>query len=231
MPPNREPSFLDPLNSTFVYAGWSVDPVRVGPFVRRSSRRGRKIDELRGVARVLTKNPDVETVRLFETSFMPPLRHMPQHDVVLLARARTRAAAEKVSVDSQLASTMPRAVFLAANGARFGATEDGVSHANILLNHFTGPVNRSTAVDAWRSISAWFVTKLRVDNSTLLRTDDGAPYLLVNYVRLPATIVGFLMNQLTRPSFHRYVRRMLKANQLTSFPLFVRNVPFESAGA
>jgi hypothetical protein len=82
----EEPSFLEPLNSTFVYAGWSADPVRVGPFMRRSNDRRRKIDEVRGFAAALADQPEIEGVRLFEATFMPPLRGMPKHDVVLLAR-------------------------------------------------------------------------------------------------------------------------------------------------
>ena len=227
----REPPFLEPLSSTFIYVAWSVDPVRVGPFVRPSDRRRRKIDEIRGIAGELTDHPKIEGVRLFEAAFMPPLPDIPKYDVVMLARARSSESAAQILQDPQLARTEPTTVFLAANGARFGVTENGTARANILLNHFVGPEDRSAAVTAWRALSGWFTAKMGVDNSTLLRTEDAAPYVLVNYVRLPATVVGFLLNQLLRPSFHSYVRALLKRHQMTSLPLFVRNVPIGSAGA
>jgi hypothetical protein len=226
-----KPRFLEPLSSPFAYVGWSIDPVRVGPFVRNSDRRRRKIDEIRGVAGDLRDTPEIEAVRLFETSFMPPLPDIPKHDVILLARARTREGAEKLVVDAQLAGTQPTTMFLATNGARFGDTENGPDSANFLLNHFAGPPDRSAAMIAWQEISGWYATKLGMDNSMLLRTDDGAPFVLVNWVRLPATVVGFLLNQLLRPSFHRYVRALLKRHKLTSLPLFVKNIPIGSLGA
>jgi hypothetical protein len=226
-----KPRFLEPLSSTIAYVGWSVDPVRVGPFVRSSDGRRRKIDEIRGVADDLRGAPEIEAMRLFETSFMPPLQDIPKHDVILLARARTRERAEKLVVDPQLTGTEPTTMFLARNGARFGDTEDSPDGANFLLNHFAGPPDRSAATVAWQEISGWYATKLGMDNSMLLRTDDGAPFVLVNWVRLPATVVGFLLNQLMRPSFHRYVSALLKRHKLTSLPLFVKNVPIGPSGA
>jgi hypothetical protein len=227
----QEPSLLEPLSCSFLYVAWSVDPVRVGPFVRPSDRRRRKIDEIRHIAGVLTDDPEIDGVRLFEASFMPPLPDMPKYDVVMLARAHTTESAAQILQDRRLARIEPTTAFVATNGARFGVTENGRADANILLNHFVGPSDRSAAVKAWRALSGWYTAKVGVDNSTLLRTEDGAPFVLVNYVRLPATVVGFLLNQLLRPSFHRYVRALLEHHRLTSLPLFVRNVPMGSAGA
>jgi hypothetical protein len=227
----EEASFLEPLTSTFVYVAWSVDPVRMGPFVRRSAVRREKIDEIRGLVDGLMRRREIEGVRLFEASFMPPLPNLPAYDVVMLARARSTEGAVCLSQDHQLKATDPATVFVAGNGARFGVTENGPARANILLNHFVGPPDRPDAVTAWRAVSGWYTAKAGVDNSTLLRSEDPAPFILVNYVRLPATVVGFLLNQLLRPSFHRYVRALLAQHQLTALPLFVRNVSIGSAGA
>jgi hypothetical protein len=227
----EEPSFLEPLNSTFVYAGWSADPVRVGPFMRRSNDRRRKIDEVRGFAAALADQPEIEGVRLFEATFMPPLRGMPKHDVVLLARIQSPGGADKLVHDSELAATEPTRVFTATNAARFGATEDGLAGTNILLNHFVGPSDRAAAVDAWRAISSWYATVLGMDNSLLLRTEGDAPFVIVTCVRLSTAVVRFLLNQLVRPSFHRHVRALLKRHRLTSLPLFVRNVAIASTSA
>jgi hypothetical protein len=99
------------------------------------------------------------------------------------------------------------------------------------LNHFTGPPDRSAAVDTWRQISGWYIAKTEVDNSTLLRTEEDAPYVVVNYARLPGAVVPFMLQQLLRPSFYRCVRALLKRHRLTSLPLFVRNLPLGSADA
>jgi hypothetical protein len=226
-----EPSFLKPLNSVFVYVAWRVDPVRLGPFVRPSAVRSGKIGEFRGIAESLVRHAEVVGVRLFETSFIPPLPGMPIYDVFMLVETATRDAASAVVDERWLKEADPALVFLATNAARFGVTDNGDSRTNILLNHFTGTSNRPDAVAAWRQLSAWFAAKTGVDNSTLLQTEESAPYVLVNYARLPAAVIGFLVGQLLRPSFYRYVRVLLKRNHLRSLPLFVRNVPIGSADA
>lgn len=226
-----EPSFLKPLNSVFVYAAWSVDPVRLGPFVRPSAVRSRKIDEFCGIAESLIRRAEVVSVRLFEASVIPPLPGMPIYDVVMLVETATRDAASTVAGERWLKEAEPAVELLATNAARFGVTDNGDPRANILLNHFTGTSNRPDAVAAWRQLSAWFAAKTGVDNSTLLQTEESATYVLVNYARLPGAVVGFLLAQLLRPTFYRYVRVLLKRNHLRSLPLFVRNVPIGSADA
>jgi hypothetical protein len=228
-----EPAFVEPLPSGFLYAAWSVDPVTVGPFVKRSTPRRRKIDEVSGVAAALTNLAEVEGIRVFEASFMPPLPKMPRYDVVMLLRADSRDSAARLANDAQLRRTSPATVFLAENAARFGATENGQAGdggATFLLNHFIGPSDRPAAVAVWRQLSAWYVANTGVDNSTLLRTEEPAPFVLVNYVRLRRNVVRFLLAQLLRPSFFSYVRALLNRHQLTSLPLFVREASVGSTG-
>jgi hypothetical protein len=222
------PGFTAALPGAFGYAAWSVDPVRIGPFVRRSARRRRTISDLSTIAAELVQRPEVTGVRLFEAVFIPPLRAIPEYDVVMLAQAATRQTATDLLGDPRLISTEPATRFLALNAARFGVTDNGDPRASILLNHFTGRSTRPAAVQAWRTISAWFVAKTGIDNSTLLQTEDCAPFLLVNYARLPAGVVSFLLNQLLRPSFYRHVRAPLARDRLTSLPLFVRPVAIGS---
>ena len=166
---------------------------------------------------------------MFEASFIPPLPGMPKYDAVMLVRARTGPCADEIRDDPAVRGAEPATVFLAANAARFGDTENPAAGVNVLLNHFVGTSDRSAAVDTWRQISGWYAAKTGIDNSTLLRTQDSAPYVVVNYARLPGAVVAFMLQQLLRPSFYRYVRALLKRHRLTSLPLFVRNLPLGSA--
>jgi hypothetical protein len=222
-----EPTFLEPLTSRFLYAAWSVDPVTVGPFVRPSAKRRRKIGEILALAAGLTQLPGIEGLRVFEASFIPPLPDMPRYDVLMLVRTQDRERAGNLANDAELRRAEPAAIFLADNAARFGVTEDGRPGVNFLLNHFTGTSDRSAAEAAWRRISGWYVAKMGMDNSTLLRTEESAPFAIINYVRLPGKVVPFLLGQIFRPSFHRYVRGVLKEHQLTPLPLFVKEVRAE----
>jgi hypothetical protein len=118
-----EPPFGEPLSSSFVYAAWRIDPLRVGPFVRSSAVRAQRVDKIRGLARELAQRADVEGVRVFESSFIPLLPGTPKYDVVILERARTGEGAADIRDDSQLRGTDPATVFAATNAARFGDTE------------------------------------------------------------------------------------------------------------
>jgi hypothetical protein len=227
----QEPAFAEPLRSTFVYVAWSIDPARVGPFVRHSRARKEKIGEIAGFAELVSARTDIENLRLFETSVMPPLPDIPKYDVILLVRARNVDAARAIVGDLPASVDKPVAVFLAANDARFGDTERQTAKSNILLNHFAGQPDRPEALAAWRAVSGWYVDKLGVDNSTLLGPQDAHPFVMVNYVRIPGRVVAFLLNQLLRPSFYRYVRALLAKNELTSLPLFVKNIPVGPAGS
>jgi hypothetical protein len=61
-----------------------------------------------------------------------------------------------------------------------------------------------------------------VDNSTLLQPTGEGPYALVNYVRLPHGTTRFLLAQLSRPSFHTYVRRRLRDHGMVALPVLCK---------
>jgi hypothetical protein len=222
-----QPAFREPLGSTFVYAAWSIDPVRVGPFVRSSRARRDRTGTIAAVASELARLDGVTDVRLFAASFIPPLPGIPTYDVVLLVAARTSAVAEAIRDDPRLVGTGPAIRLLATNAARFGETGTGGTGVTILFNHFTGQSPPVDAVRVWREISGWYAAEAGVDNSTLLRPDPPEPYLLINYARLPGAVVPFMLGQVLRPSFYRAVRSVLTRHRLTALPLFFRPVPVD----
>ncbi|CQD18792.1 hypothetical protein BN970_04188 [Mycolicibacterium conceptionense] len=172
----------------------------------------------------LAARSEVVGVNLFETTAIVPIPGAPQHDIVMLIHVRDVPAATALRGDATITATNPAMTFTARNGARFGITDNGLPGSNVLLNHFTGTIEESSAVNAWRTLSAWFVAKTGIDNSTLLAPDLSAPYVLVNYARIPGTVAAFMARQLLRPSFYRYVRPLLARHHLTSLPIFVRTI-------
>ncbi len=219
------PSFREPSTDRFVYAGWSVDPPRV-PRVGRSSRRREAIDRIATLATDSERDPEVVGVAVYETRLIAPVPGTPRLDVLLLARATTGAAATRV-VDAVRAHE-PDLLMRARNTRRIGDT-DAPGTGTFLFNHFSA-TDPATAVPAWEQAGAWFVAKMGVDNSTLLQPDDDADdadddsYPLVNYVQAPCGPGAFLRRQLTRPSFHTHVRRLLREYGMVSFPLLARQV-------
>ena len=71
----------------------------------------------------------------------------------------------------------------------------------------------------WEELAGWYTAKVGVDNSTLLQPTSEGPYAVVNYVRLPHGATRFLLAQLSRPSFHTYVRRTLRDNGMAALPI------------
>jgi hypothetical protein len=110
----------------------------------------------------------------------------------------------------------------ARNTRRIGDTEKSRS-GTFLFNHFTAEDSEG-AVAVWENLAGWYTSKTGVDNSTLLRPIGEAPYAFVNYVRLPRGPVRFLLDQLTKPSFHTFVRATLRANDMVAMPLLCEPV-------
>ncbi len=225
-PPLPRPLFTEPIPGPWLYLGLAVDPRTIGPRVRRSRERARVLARCRalldGSGAGDPDGPAQATV--FETVLIPPISGVPRFDVVVLARAggtHDGAAPLAASRASFEADGLPVVQAMTArNVRRFGDTER-TRDATFLLNHFTAP-DVDDAQAAWEDISGWYAGVLGVDNSTLLRPDTGAPYALINYVRLAGAPVPFLLRQLVSPSYHRQARARLRAHEMVSLPLLLR---------
>ncbi|HYN95056.1 MAG TPA: hypothetical protein VES42_14500 [Pilimelia sp.] len=113
-------------------------------------------------------------------------------------------------------------ILAGVNVARIGDTEARTDGA-FLFNHFTAAPD-TDAEAVWRSVTGWYTSKTGVDNSTALRPIGPSSFALVNYARLPAGPIRFLAGQLTRPSFHRFVRATLDAHGMRALPAVHRLV-------
>ncbi|WP_454295105.1 hypothetical protein [Salana multivorans] len=215
--------FDPPLTGWFTHVAWNIDLSLSGPFVRTSVERRRCADLLARLATELVADGNTDTAQALEVTVIPPIKGGPRYDLALLVRARESLADHVTERAAALGLPTPIYKLVARNAGIFGDT-DG-QDGEILLNHFAGESgNGAAAVAAWKSVSAWYMDKLGVDNSTLLRFEDDAPFLIMNYARIPGRVPPFLLGQLARPSFYRVVRHQLHEVGLTPFPLFARRV-------
>lgn len=217
---DAHPRFVPPLPDHYLYVGLAVDPPMRVPVVRHSARREAALDRCRALVRELEQTEQVADATVFETVLIPPVPCVPRFDITLLVRATAPDVLTQVRQADLWSQLEPGLMMDAANTRRIGDTERARS-ATFLFNHFTA-ADADSAVTAWEKVAGWYTAKTGVDNSTLLRPGDAAPYALLNYVRLPGSAVRFMLNQLARPSFHSHVRRTLKANDMTALPLLVR---------
>jgi hypothetical protein len=216
------PRFSEPLPGEYLYAGWTVDPPRHGPFVRRSARRDRVLDQCRALARDARTIDGVADATVFQAVLIPPLKGLPRFDIILLLRATTPEVLAQVRSLRPWQQASADFVMTARNTRRIGDTQQARS-ATFLFNHFTAddPVG---AVKVWEKLAGWYTAKVGVDNSTLLQRTGEGPYPVVNYVRLPHGATRFLLAQLSRPSFHTFVRRTLRDNGMVALPVLCKGV-------
>lgn len=212
----------EPLPYGYIYAGMTVDPPYRAPFVRRSSERDDALEKCKVLAHQLESLGEVIRSTVYEAVLIPPIEGIPRFDVILLVQTISPEAIAEVQTSEPYERLDADFVMTARNTRRIGDTEKTLS-GTFLFNHFTAedPVG---AVEAWENLTGWYTSKTGVDNSTLLQPIGEAPYALVNYVRLPRGPIQFMLSQVTRPSFHTFVRATLRANDMVALPLLCEPV-------
>jgi hypothetical protein len=214
------PRFSEPLHGEYLYAGWTVDPPAHAPVVRPSARRNRVLDQCRALARDARIIDGVADATVFQAVLLPPLKDVPRFDITLLLRATTPEVLAQVRASHPWQRLNAEFVMTARNTRRIGDTQRTRS-ATFLFNHFTAD-DPAAAVRVWEELAGWYTAKAGVDNSTLLQPTSEAPYALVNYVRLPHGATRFLLAQLSRPSFHTFVRRRLRDHGMVALPVLCK---------
>jgi hypothetical protein len=214
--------FAEPLPYGYIYAGMTVDPPGRAPFVRKSARRDEALENLKSVAGQLEALDEVVRAKVYRAVLIPPIEGAPRFDVMVLLETTSPEKIDGVRYSEAFERLGADFVMGARNTRRIGDTEQNFS-GTFLFNHFTAE-DPERALEAWESLTGWYTTKTGVDNSTLLQPIGESPYAFVNYVRLPRGAVRFMLDQLSRPSFHTFVRTKLRANGMVALPLLCEAV-------
>lgn len=211
--------FRTPSASGFLYVGLTVDPPH-GPLVRAGAERDDAVEACVELARSLTNRPDVLRARVFEAVLMPPLRGAPRFDVTMLVETDAPHSTHAVRAAADFDALGADLVMPAVNPARIGDTGDPADGVH-LFNHFVAE-DGDAGIRVWEEVAGWYTAKTGIDNSLPLRAVEPSPFAFVNYARLPGGAAAFLLNQLCRPSFHRFVRRRLREHGVTALPVLYR---------
>jgi hypothetical protein len=214
--------FAEPLPYGYLYVGMTVDPPGRAPFVRRSAKRDEALEKLKIVAGQLEALDEVVRATVYQAVLIPPIEGAPRFDMTVLVEITSPEEISGVQTSEPYRQLDADFVMGARNTRRIGDTEENLS-GTFLFNHFTAE-DPERALEAWENLTGWYTTKTGVDNSTLLQPIGEAPYAFVNYVRLPRGPVRFMLDQLTRPSFHTFVRTKLRANGMVALPLLCEAV-------
>lgn len=211
-----------PIPGRFLYVAWNVSLRLIGPFVTPSRARHRALDAIRSHIGALESIPGIGSIRLLESTFVVPLPGAPRFDVALLVDGSDAAVETAQSVVGQLDVGEHWLMTSACNVKRFGDT-DGPA-GPILLNHFASSRSSSDVAGVWSGISEWYGRVLGVDNSTLLALDESDRYVMMNYARIPGSVVRFMADQVLRPSFRSHVVGPLKSLDARALPVFARRI-------
>lgn len=214
-------TFTEPLPYGYLYAGKRVEPPGRLPFVRRSARRGKVLQEWTSLARELNAHADVVSVTVYEAVMIPPVPGSPRFDVLALIQTTSPETITTVQATEAYQRLAADFVMPARNVRRIGDT-DHPSAGTFLFNHFTA-TDPERALQTWEDITGWFTHEAGVDNSALLQPTGEAPYAFVNHVRLPTGPGRFLL-RFAKPSFRRFVATRLRANRIGNAPVICRPV-------
>ena len=209
--------FAESLPYGYLYAGMKIEPPGRAPFVRRSARRDEALKECKILAGRLEKLGEVVRATVYQAVLIPPIEGTPRFDVVVLVETTSPKTVAEVRSSEAFSRLGADFVMAAHNTRRIGDTQKTLS-GTFLFNHFTAE-DPEGAVEVWENLTGWYTAKTGVDNSTLLRPIGEAPYAFVNYLRLPRGPVRFMLDQLSRPSFHTFVWASLRANGMVAMPL------------
>ncbi|SMX66660.1 hypothetical protein BI49514_00310 [Brevibacterium iodinum ATCC 49514] len=212
----------EPISGTFTYVTWEVDPVRRGPFVRKSAARRQFIDTLGPFLAGLRADPTVAHIRLLETTFIAPLAGHPNHDVTLILDGEDTLTGVVEAAIRDHGVRTPTLIQSAGNPIRFGNTDTSVGP--VLLNHFVSAAPVDEVAATWQQISDWYGSVLGVSNSTLLAFEEPDPYVVLNYAVVPGPVVRFMLDQMLRPSFYRNVNGRLRRVGARALPIFAQRV-------
>ncbi|MEV4497895.1 hypothetical protein AB0J84_19660 [Micromonospora arborensis] len=219
------PAFQTPEPYGFLYLGFHADPPQRLPLYRQTAGRRSEAARLATAAKAISGLPEVVSVRVFRAVLIPPLPGAPRHDLAMLIRTTGVDQLQAVRTSDAVTALGGEAVLAGANAAKIGETEAS-DQGTFLFNHFTVE-SAAEPTEIWRGFTGWYTEKTGIDNSTALESTQPAQFSFVNYARLPGPPFPFLINQLARPSFHRFVRATLKANGMRALPAFYRVVSTE----
>jgi hypothetical protein len=103
------------------------------------------------------------------------------------------------------------------------ADVDETPTGTYLFNYWAA-ADPATAIEVWERLAPWFRTKTGLRNSTVLQSTDDDDFALINHARWDARLTTVAAHQFLRPSFYRFVRPNLAANQVHVYPALYHRI-------
>jgi hypothetical protein len=225
----------EPPPTGYLYLAGEVEPTYgPTPIPRSTSRKAALLGRLKACAGRLAGVDDVTRATVYTAAMIPPLGQdakrtsavRARYDVTVLVETSTvnalpavQASPDYQELQAALAEAAGSFITMPARCLRLVADVDKSRDGLFLFNHFVSHKDQTEAVDLWEHLAAWYAAETGLDNSTLLGPLQATDYVFVNHARWDRHPARFALQQLTKPSFHNYVRANLRANQIVSMPI------------
>src|SRR5829696_8191139 len=110
---------------------------------------------------------------------------------------------------------------MAARCVKRVADVDKTRQGLFLFNYFVAD-DAAVALQLWDYLAGWYAVETGLRNSTVLEPLGDADYVFVNHARWDHSVPRFMLRQLTKPSFRRYLLANLQANRTGAMPILYR---------
>ena len=223
----------------YLLLGATVAPPRGLPVVRPDDTRQSLLMRVSEHLEVVAQHERIVRATAYRAVVIPPARppkfqpdlDPPRFDVTVLVETESPdflsdvAASEPVtSLLSDLHASASRVKEMRARCVKAIADVEKRASGTYLFNYWAA-ADRTTALEVFDHLAPWFETKTGLNNSTVLQAIDGDDeFAFVNHARWDAGPVTIALHQFVRPSFHRFVRPTLAANDITVYPALYRKV-------
>ncbi len=232
------PSLVPPPPYGYLLFGATIAPPSGPPIVRRNATRDSVLTRVAQQLGVLAEHDSVVRATGYRALVIPPARppkfrpdlEPPRFDVTVLVEttspdtvSEVAAAPALTALRSVLHESASHVKELQARCVKAIADVEKLESGTYLFNYWAA-AERQTALEVFDHLAPWFQTKTGLQNSTVLQSLGDDEFAFVNHARWDSGVLTVAAHQFLRPSFHRFVRPTLAANNVQVYPALYRRL-------
>jgi hypothetical protein len=234
-PRYRPATLVEPPASGYILLSADVAPAGRAPVPGRSETRTALLGHLRTLATRLEDLSPVTKATVYRTVLSPPVtgyaktaRQPARYDVIVLVETTSPAVISDVETSEagkelveELDGAASHLEVMRARCVKRIGDVDKTRPGVFLFNYFVAD-DTAVALELWDHLAGWYMSETGLDNSTLLQPLDSTTYAFVNHARWDHGLARLFLQQVTKPSFYRFVRANLERNKTGAMPILCR---------
>ena len=231
-------SLAPPPSYGYLLFGATIAPPSGPPIVRRDATRQAVLTRMSTQLEELAELESVVRATGFRAVVIPPARppqirpdfQPPRFDVTVLIEtdspdviSEVAATPAVTALRTVLHESASRVKELHARCVKAIADVEKRASGTYLFNYWAA-ADRQTALELFDHLAPWFEAKTGLENSTVLQSLEDDDFAFVNHARWDSSPLAVAAHQFLRPSFHRFVRPTLAANNVQVYPALYRKL-------